>query len=340
MIHLRRFLGILVPLAAFALLDVASTQWLNPRISLLLVYVALNVILVASLNLINGFTGQFSLGHAGFMAVGAYVGAAFTRFWGQTVLAHLTFIPAPAAQALLLTAALLLGGLAAAVVGLLVGLPTLRLRGDYLAIATLGFGEMVRIIIPNLEVVGGAKGFGGFPKLTTLFWTLVWAWLTVVLLKNLVNSVHGRALLAIREDEVAAEAVGINTTFYKTTAFVLGAFFAGVAGCLFAHFLLYINPASFDFLKSVELVVMVVLGGMGSLTGSVVAATVLTVLREWLRVAGAYRLVLYAALLVVMMLIRPTGLLGGWELSWTWVRQQLSRWRRLTAAGEADHGAA
>jgi len=190
------------------------------------------------------------------------------------------------------------------------------------------------------EVVGGAKGFGGFPKLTTLFWTLVWAWLTVVLLKNLVNSVHGRALLAIREDEVAAEAVGINTTFYKTTAFVLGAFFAGVAGCLFAHFLLYINPASFDFLKSVELVVMVVLGGMGSLTGSVVAATVLTVLREWLRVAGAYRLVLYAALLVVMMLIRPTGLLGGWELSWTWVRQQLSRWRRLTAAGEADHGAA
>lgn len=337
---LSRLLGVFAPLAAFLLIDYASRHWLNPRISLLLVYVALNVILAASLNLINGFTGQFSLGHAGFMAVGAYVGAAFTRFWGNGMLVHLSCLPGPAARAALLTVGLLLGGLAAAVVGLLVGLPTLRLRGDYLAIATLGFGEMVRIIILNLEVVGGAKGFGGFPKLTTVFWTLVWAWLTVVLLKNLVNSVHGRALLAIREDEVAAEAIGIPTTFYKSSAFVLGAFFAGIAGGLFAHFLLYINPASFDFLKSVELVVMVVLGGMGSLTGSVAAATVLTVLREWLRVVGAYRLVLYAALLVVMMLVRPEGLLGSRELSWEGMRRGMARLRRALSPEGGGHGSA
>lgn len=326
---LSRLLAVAVPIAVFLVVDYASVHWINPRLSLLLLYVALNIILAASLNLINGFTGQFSLGHAGFMAVGAYVSAAFTCFVGGRVLDALSFLPAGAANACLLTLALLLGGLGAACVGLLVGLPTLRLRGDYLAIATLGFGEMVRIIILNLEVVGGAKGFGGFPKLTTLFWTLVWAWITVVVIKNLANSVHGRALLAIREDEVAAEAVGINTTFYKSAAFVLGAFFAGAAGCLFAHFLLYINPASFDFLKSVELVVMVVLGGMGSLTGSVVAATVLTVLREMLRVLGAYRLVIYAALLVVFMLLRPIGLLGGWELSWQSV---LTLGRRLVGA--------
>jgi branched-chain amino acid transport system permease protein len=315
--------------------DFVADNWLNPRYALLLLYIALNVILVVGLNLINGFAGQFSLGHAGFMAVGAYVSAALTAFQGEAILGALTFLPDGVANAVLLNVALVLGGVAAAVLGLLVGLPTLRLRGDYLAIATLGFGEMVRIVILNLEVVGGATGFGGFPKLTTLFWALVWVWITVAVVKNLVLTVHGRALLAIREDEIAAESVGINTTFYKVAAFAIGAFFAGVAGGLFAHFLLYINPASFDFLKSVELVVMVVLGGMGSLTGSVVAAVVLTVLREYLRVLGAYRLVIYAALLVTMMLIRPSGLLGGKELSWRAIQV---RWQRLFGRGAAGRG--
>jgi len=332
---LRTCLPLLAAVVLALTTEFVANNWLNPRYALLLLYIALNVILVVGLNLINGFTGQFSLGHAGFMAVGAYVSAALTAFHGKAALGALVFLPAAVANGVLLNTALLGGGLAAAVVGVVVGLPTLRLRGDYLAIATLGFGEMVRIVILNLDVVGGATGFGGFPKLTTLFWALVWVWITIAAVKNLVLTVHGRALLAIREDEIAAESVGINTTFYKVSAFVVGAFFAGVAGGLFAHFLLYINPASFDFLKSVELVVMVVLGGMGSLTGSVVAAVVLTVLRDYLRVLGAYRLVIYAALLVAMMLIRPTGLLGGKELSWRAIRV---RWQRLFKRGAEGRG--
>lgn len=319
--YLRRFALAVAVVAALLGANFAASHHLNPRASLLLVYVGFSIILAVSLNLINGFTGQFSLGHAGFMAVGAYVSATFTQLvWHTRLYAGLP-LPPWLREALLLLSAIILGGTAASLVGLLVGLPTLRLRGDYLAIATLGFGEIVRIGILNMDVVGGARGYGGFPKLTNLFWVALWTILAVLLIRNLVSSIHGRALLAVREDEVAAEAVGVNTTRYKVLAFVIGAFFAGVAGVLFAHYFTYINPASFDFLKSIEVVVMVVLGGMGSITGSVTAATVLTLLREQLRKVGPYdlgpyRLVVYAVLLVALMLLRPQGLLGRWELSW------------------------
>ncbi|MCL4516230.1 MAG: branched-chain amino acid ABC transporter permease [Firmicutes bacterium] len=259
---------------------------------------AINVILTASLNLINGFTGQFSIGHAGFMAIGAYTAAMLSLF------AHWPF-----------WLVLLAGAAAAGAAGLLIGLPTLRLRGDYLAIATLGFGEIIRVVILNIPVTGGPRGLPGIPNLTNFFVAEGVMVVTLVFIYNLVNSSHGRAFLAVREDEIAAETMGINTTAYKVIAFSIGAGFAGLAGSLFAHHLMFINPASFSFMKSIEILVMLVLGGLGSLTGSVVAAVGLTFLPEYLRQFSDYRMVLYSALLIVMMLTRPQGLFGKKELT-------------------------
>ncbi len=259
---------------------------------------AINVILTASLNLINGFTGQFSIGHAGFMGIGAYISALLSLY------AHWPF-----------WLVLVAGALAAAMAGLLIGLPTLRLRGDYLAIATLGFGEIIRVVILNIPFTGGPRGLPGIPNLTNFFVAEGVMVVSLALLYNLVNSAHGRAFLAVREDEIAAETMGINTTMYKVIAFTIGAGFAGVAGGLFAHHLMFINPASFSFLKSIEILVMLVLGGLGSLTGSVVAAVGLTFLPEYLRQFADYRMVLYSALLIVLMLTRPQGLFGKKELT-------------------------
>jgi branched-chain amino acid transport system permease protein len=276
---------------------------LNAYYQQIIVYIGINVILSVSLNLINGITGQFSLGHAGFMAVGAYVGSACSLF----------LLPA-ASPLVQLPAMLALGGGAAALSGFLVGLPSLRLRGDYLAIVTLGFGEIIRVVILNTELVGGARGLGGMPPLCDFTVVSVCAILCVVSVWRMVQSPRGKAFTAVREDEIAAGAMGIDTTRYKITAFVIGAFWAGVAGSLFAHFLGYIHTNSFTFLKSVEIVVMVVLGGMGSISGAILAATVLTVLTEALRFLADYRMIIYSALLVVMMLTRPGGLLGRREL--------------------------
>jgi branched-chain amino acid transport system permease protein len=278
--------------------------------------IGINIIMAVSLNLINGQTGQFSLGHAGFMMIGAYVSAAMTVYGHGYVLAHWAFLsPAVAEQALFLVA-LMTGGLASALAGLLVGIPTLRLRGDYLAIATLGFGEIIRVVVLNLDAVGGARGFGDIPEDANFFWIYAFAILTVVVIARLVSSIKGKAFLAIREDEIAAESVGIPTARYKIIAFCLGSFFAGIGGGLFAHLLTYLHTNSFTFLKSIEFIVMVVLGGLGSITGAILSAIVLTVLPELLRAASEWRMVIYSLLLILMMILRPQGLLGMKE--WWW----------------------
>jgi branched-chain amino acid transport system permease protein len=228
-------------------------------------------------------------------------------------------------------AALLLGGFAAAIAGLLVGLPSMRLRGDYLAIVTLGFGEIIRVAILNIDAVGGARGFAGIPQRTDLAWAAAVAALTFVVIRNLVRSYHGRALLAIREDEIAAEALGVPTTRYKVSAFVVAAFFAGVSGGLFSHYT-YLHTNSFTFMKSIEVIVMVVLGGMGSLVGSVLGAFLLTALPEMLRFASAERLIIYSLLLIVLMISRPQGLLGNREIAWSGLLARLRRKRGESAA--------
>lgn len=270
--------------------------------------VGIAVILAVSLNLITGHTGQFSLGHAGFMAVGGYFAA-----WIS--------LQAGADAKMFFPLSLLAGGFLAAGVGLLVGIPSLRLKGDYLAIVTLGFGEIIRVIAQNTEAIGAASGLKGIPKLANLGWAFGLAVLTVYAVCSLVNSTYGRGFLAVRDDEIAAESSGINTVRYKVTAFVTGAFFAGIAGGLYAHHKQFLTPTGFDWLKSVEIVVMVILGGMGRTFGVVLGAVILTVLPEALRLLNDYielpgflsnfsdyRLIIYALLIILLMLLRPDGL--------------------------------
>ena len=287
----------------------------------IVIFIGINVTLAVSLNLINGYTGQFSLGHAGFMAIGAYVSAylstehsaAFFKALGTNFISiNLLFI-----------AVLIAGGIAASIAGLIVGVPSLRLKGDYLAIVTLGFGEIIRVLIQNTDAVGGPRGYSGIAGYTTLFWTYSVAALTIYIVVSLIDSTYGRGFLTVRDDEVASEAVGINTTRYKVTAFVLGAFFAGVAGGLYAHSTTYINPSGFDFQRSIEIVIMVILGGMGSTAGVAFAAILLTLLLEYLRFVAGYewlpdlvrriaanRVIIYSLVLIALMLLRPQGLFG------------------------------
>lgn len=277
--------------------------------------IAINITLAVSLNLINGYAGQFSLGHAGFMAVGAYTAAAMTMFLGPKVLPA----QSPAlVKELWFFVSLYSGGLVAATAGLLVGAPSLRLKGDYLAIVTLGFGQIIAVIFRNIEPLGGALGLNGIPAYTNLFWVFGTAVMTTYVITTMVNSTYGRGFLATHDDEVAAEAMGINTTRYKIVAFVVGAFFAGIAGGLYGHFTLTINPKGFDFNKSIEIVVMVIVGGMGNTPGVILAAVLLTLLPEGLRTLsgmspslkwiGESRPLLYSILLIAIMLLRPQGL--------------------------------
>lgn len=278
---------------------------LNPYHLDILITVGINVVLAVSLNLVNGYTGQFSLGHAGFMAVGAYLSAAFSMFIAPK------FMPAaagPFATALIFGLALGFGGIIAALAGLLVGAPSLRLKGDYLAIVTLGFGEIIRVIFRNTPALGGSLGLNGIPNYTTLFWIGLAVVITVYTVLAMIHSKHGRGFLAVHDDEIAAEASGINPTRYKIIAFLVGAFFAGVAGGLYAHFKSSLDPTGFGFNKSIEIVVMVILGGMASTPGVILAAILLTVLPEFLRPVQEYRMVIYSLLLIVLMLTRPQGL--------------------------------
>jgi len=267
--------------------------------------VGINVILAVSLNLVNGYTGQFSLGHAGFMSVGAYLSAAVSLFAGPHLLGD---SPSFWAQNVFFLGALVAGGLGAALAGAVVGIPSLRLRGDYLALVTLGFGEIIRVILQNLDVVGGALGLNAIPYFTNIFWVVTWAAVTIFVVLCLVNSTYGRGFLATHDDEIAAASIGLNSTRYKIVAFVIGAFFAGIAGGLYGHFKMTITPTGFDFTKSIEIVVMVILGGMGQTLGVVLAAILLTLLPEFLRPVAEYRMIIYSALLILLMLMRPQGL--------------------------------
>jgi len=289
---------------------------IDPYFFGIIMYAGVNIILAVSLNLVNGFTGQFSMGHAGFMSVGGYFAAYLTTSLQASSPA--LFASAPAAGAIFI-ASLVAGGVLSALVGYLVGLPSLRLKGDYLAIVTLGFGEIIRVIILNVDAIGGARGMPNIPQLSSFGWVYTFVVLTVFTVWRLIHSAHGRALLSVREDEIAAEAMGVNTTKAKVRAFVIGAFFAGVAGGLFAHYLRYLNPQTFDFNRSFEIIIMVVLGGMGSVTGSVFAAIFLTGIREALRPLQEitkvdFRMVIYSLMLIILMLTRPNGLLGTREL--------------------------
>jgi branched-chain amino acid transport system permease protein len=308
---------------ALAVLDAALPRLLNPYYMTILNRIGIAIVAAVSLQLVNGFTGQFSIGHAGFMAIGAYVSAAASVYVGAGLLEALqTVLPGAAARGVYLPLPLLAGGLAAAAAGLLVGIPTLRLRGDYLAIATLGFGEIMRIAILNVDAVGGARGFSlaasGHPGVDlrfegfgALFAVVA---LSVLAIARLVRGSGGLAFRAVGEDETAAESVGVATTRVKVEAFVVSSFFAGVAGALFAHSEGYIHTNSFGFVRSFEIVVFVVLGGLGSISGAAIAATVLTAAPELLRGLGEARMILYSLLLIVTMLVRPQGLLGNREL--------------------------
>jgi branched-chain amino acid transport system permease protein len=287
---------------------------INPYYLDVLTKIGINVILAVSLNLINGYTGQFSLGHAGFMAVGAYTAAAITLFVGPHLLPPPGSSFCQAATAGIFFGALIAGGLVAALAGWLVGMPSLRLKGDYLAIVTLGFGEIIRVIFRNIDSLGGALGLNGIPAYTNIFWVFGVAVVCIYVVVSMVHSTYGRGFIAVRDDELAAEAMGLNTTRYKIVAFVVGAFFAGMAGGLYGHYTLSIDPRGFDFMRSIEIVVMVILGGMGNTAGVIAAAVLLTLLPEWLRSFDQYRMVFYSLLLIVLMLTRPQGL-------FTWKRK-------------------
>ena len=290
----------------------------------ILVMMGINITLAVSLNIINGHAGQFSLGHAGFMAVGAYFAAYVTVYHFGPYVEQLVdgSVLQWLMQNVLLVAAVLLGGIFAAVTGYIVGLPSLRLRGDYLAIVTLGFGEIIRVVILNINAIGAARGLSGIPAWSNFFWVFFFAGLTILISMRLVHSSVGRAFLAVREDEIAAEAMGVDTTKYKVKAFMVGSCLAGVAGGLFAHYTpAYLNPTMFTFIRSFEIVAMVVLGGLGSISGSILAAIILTFLPEGLRGVKDFmpggrdpRMVIYALMLIILMLTRPQGLLGRREL--------------------------
>ncbi|HSD11474.1 MAG TPA: branched-chain amino acid ABC transporter permease [Candidatus Binatia bacterium] len=322
--------------AAFGVAALAALGWLldrylNAYYLNILVRIGINIILAVSLNLINGFTGLFSIGHAGFMAIGAYTSAAVSVYGGPGLHGALDPITGPAcADLVLLTVALAAGSVLAALAGLLVGVPTLRLRSDYLAIATLGFGEIIRVLILNLDVVGGARGFTGIPALAGFSWVYLFVVATIVTVNRMVRSARGLAFLAVREDDLAADVMGLDSTRYKVTAFLVGSFFAGIAGGLFAHFDAYLHTNSFTFMRSIEIIVMVVLGGMGSISGSVASAALLTLLPELLRRVGEYRMVIYSLTLIVLMLTRPQGVLGDRELDLRPLVARL-RWRREDA---------
>jgi len=282
----------------------------NPYFAQVLTMVGIYIIAALGLNLITGLCGQLSFGHAAFLSIGAYTAAILTKNL------HLPFI-----------ASVLLGGLMAAVFGALLGIPVLRLTGDYLGIATLGFGEIVRVIFTNLKITGGAIGLAAIPRYTNLLNVTVFVVLTVWAMVYLQNSRFGRALAAIREDEIAAGAMGINAMFYKVQAFSLGCFFAGMSGAFYAHLLQYLNPNDFGFARSFDILNFVVLGGLGSIPGTIVGTLVLTLAPEFLRFVAQYRMMIYGALLVLMMIFRPNGLLGGVDF-----RRTLRRQRQKAAA--------
>jgi branched-chain amino acid transport system permease protein len=292
--------------------------------------VGINIILTTSLNLINGYMGEFSVGHAGFMAVGAYISALLTM---QVIPENLA--------AWLFPLSVLAGGAGAALVGLVVAIPSFKTRGDYLAIVTLAFNMIVKSVIENIEAIGGPRGIPGIDKLTTLPWVFVWTVLAVWIIRNFMYSNYGRGVLSIREDEIASELMSVNTRQVKLLAFVLSSFFAGVAGALFAHLLQFISPRVFDIIKSTDILIMVYLGGIGSIAGSILGATIYTVLLEVLRPLGMWRMVLMPLVLVFLMIYRPRGIMGLVEFRWFipgYEALASKRWRQKREVSDAASG--
>lgn len=262
--------------------------------------ICINIILALSLNLVVGFTGQLALGHAGFMAIGAYTCAIITM--------RVDGIPG-------FLLGMFAGAALAALIGFLVGLPTLRLRGDYLAIATLGMAEIIRVTINNMDITNGAAGLSGIPRHVDWNWMFGFLALTIVFLWHYIRSSHGRRAIAVREDEIAAEAIGINTTRVKVQTFTIGAFFAGIGGGLYASYFYVLQPGQFGFLRSIDILVIVVLGGLGSLSGSILAAILLAVVSTALAQFTDVRMIIYALLMVLIMIFRPGGIMGSREVS-------------------------
>ena len=286
-------------------LAIHNFDLLDPYVQLIIMYVGINIILTVSLNLINGYMGEFSVGHAGFMAIGAYVASFLTV---KIFPAHMT--------AWLFPVAVFAGGAAAGIIGLVVAFPSFKTRGDYLAIVTLAFCMIVKSVIENIDTLGGPRGFLGMEKLSTLPWVFFWVLVSVWVIRNLIYSNFGRGVLSIREDEIAGDLMSVNTNHVKVFAFTISSFFAGIAGALFAHLLQFINPRAFDILKSTDILIMVYLGGIGSIAGSVIGATVYTVLLEILRPMGIWRMVFMPLLLVLLMIFRPKGIMGLREFRW------------------------
>jgi branched-chain amino acid transport system permease protein len=276
----------------------------------IVILVGINIILAVSLNLINGVTGQFSIGHAGFYAIGGYTSAAIVVYGGPYLRTLTGFLPSMAQDIVLLLVGLLAAAVTAGLAGLAVGIPSLRLRGDYLAIVTLGFGEIIRVFILNIDVIGGSRGFSGIPQLSNFFWVYLLVLVTILTIRNLIHSSYGRAFISIRDDEIAAEAMGVDTTRHKVMSFVISSMFAGIAGGLFGHFTMYLHPNSFLFTTSFYLIIMIVVGGLGSIEGAVLGAILVTVSLELFRGFGPFRLVNFAILLVLIMIYRPQGLVG------------------------------
>jgi branched-chain amino acid transport system permease protein len=294
----KSLISIVIVLLIYAAMQLMiNTGFISSYLLMNLIIIGINIILAVSLNLIVGFTGQFSLGHAAFLSIGAYVSAI------ATAKLDLPFV-----------VGIILAALVAGLAGMLIGIPTLRLKGDYLAIATLGFGEIVKIIWFNTEYVGGASGFNDIPQFTNFTWVFFAIVVTIALTRNFINSDGGRSCVAIREDEVAAEAMGVNTTYYKVLAFTIGAIFAGVAGALYANYFYFIKPDSFGFMKSIDILVIVVFGGLGSITGSVVGAVALSLISLFLQRFPELRMIIYSVILFLIMVYRPKGLLGNYEL--------------------------
>ncbi len=324
---MRRYSGlILYSLIGLVVVWVTQANLVSAYVQIIIMFVGINIILSSSLNLINGYMGEFSCGHAGFMAVGAYITSvlnmwlfASDRVFGPPLLT-------PASAIYLFPVTLLIGGIGAALAGLLVAIPSFKTRGDYLAIITLAVNYIVKSSIENIQVIGGARGFMGMRKVVlgmeraihvpwVMIWVVICTGITVWIIHRFVNSTYGKGIIAIRNDEIAAEIMSVDTRRMKMIAFMLSSGLAGVAGGLFAHILGYINPGSFTIMKSTEVMVMVYLGGMGSLSGSVLSAISFTLLMEVLRPLQVFKWVVIPLLLIVLMIFRPEGLLGNRELT-------------------------
>ena len=325
----RKALPILLAVGLVLSFAIPEFGLVNKYIQLILMYVGINIILTISLNLVNGYMGEFSVGHAGFMAVGAYISSVLT-----------TMLLPRALNPYLFPLVVVAGGVGAALVGLIVAVPSFRTRGDYLAIITLALNMIVKSVIENIDVIGGPRGIPGVEKLTTLPWVFFWTVLSIWVIRNFIYSNYGRGVLSIREDEIASELMSVNTRQAKLMTFVISSFFAGVAGALFAHVLQFISPKVFDIIKSTDVLIMVYLGGIGSIAGSILGATIYTVLLELLRPLGLWRMVFMPLVLVLLMIFRPRGIMGLRELRWFVPGYDLFAIKRWRAKKEAGHDAA